>query len=51
MFTLKDTYESRKREINSFIELMKFLEGKKLVYRKMRFLSMTFFMEKSLQLT
>lgn len=28
MFTLKDTYESRKREINSFIELMKFLEGK-----------------------
>ncbi len=30
MFTLKDTYESRKREINSFIELMKFLEGKKI---------------------
>ena len=29
MFTLKDTYESRKREINSFINLMDFFERKK----------------------
>lgn len=29
MLTLKDTYETRKREIGSFIELMNFLERKK----------------------
>ena len=30
MVTLKSTYESRKREILKFIELMDFLENKKM---------------------
>lgn len=34
MFTLKDTYESRKSEINNFIELMSFLEKKKIIVQE-----------------
>lgn len=30
MIALKGTYENRKKEINNFIELMKFFEGKKI---------------------
>ena len=28
MITFQDTYDSRKNEIENFLELMKFLEGK-----------------------
>lgn len=51
MITLKDTYENRKKEINKFIELMVFLEKKKICAEENESSFDDFFYEGRIQIT
>ncbi len=51
MIALKNTYENRKKEINNFIELMKFLEGKKIREEENELSFDDFFYEGETQIT
>lgn len=51
MFTLRDTYESRKSEIDKFIELMNFLEKKKIFVKENEVSFNDFFYEGDISIT
>lgn len=49
MITFQDTYDSRKKEIENFLELMKFLEKKEMSVKMVRANFQNFFIQKQVE--